>query len=546
MRRLDGPAELWSLREDVHVELVPDDGPILLHSRWGDVAIERSTPVVREALRRMLLGPISLENVVASRRGPAVQQNANEAMAALRAVLDRLQPLIIRTLGFESGQPLLSVVPITPQARFHPEPLPADLRIQLSSFVQLRTDGNEYRLESPLSLHRVLLHRPEAVWLLGTLARPAPAVASANAWPSLGPLGADALAYLAAIGMVVGTEAAGDKPVIMESASLAGWTAVDLALHTRSNSGRHDSPLGRTYPMGEEGSPEPVIMSPRAELGIPLHRPEWDDLSAADPPLAVVMEGRRSERNYGTEPVTAEELGELLYRTARVRAVIVPPPVQGPGTVREPGTDQEPSGGQRDPRLSDRPYPAGGACYELELYLTVRECAGIPRGIYHYDPGRHRLELVNADHKMADQLLLSAAEATGIGALPPVLITMTARFQRLSWKYEGIAYATVLKDVGVMLQNLYLVCTAMGLAPCALGALNLDLSARALGTDWRLEPSVGQFMLGRAAEIPAGYKWRWEPVNDAEWADRARAWLRSNTTGHSGAGRSGAGARNPV
>jgi SagB-type dehydrogenase family enzyme len=236
------------------------------------------------------------------------------------------------------------------------------------------------------------------------------------------------------------------------------------------------------------------------------------------------MEGRQSQRSYGAEPVTAEELGELLYRAARLRAVIVP---QSAGP--------EPGRGWRDPRLSDRPYPGGGACYELELYLTVRECVGIPPGIYHYDPGQHCLELVNADHKVAEHLLLSAAETTGMGVLPPVLITMTARFQRLSWKYEGIAYATVLKDVGVLLQNLYLVCTAMGLAPCALGAVNLELSARAFGTDWRLEPSVGQFIFGRAAELPPGYTWRWEPVNDAEWADRARAWLRAS-----------AEARNPV
>jgi SagB-type dehydrogenase family enzyme len=362
-----------------------------------------------------------------------------------------------------------------------------------------------------------VLHRPEAVWLLGSLGRPAQAAVSAGAWPSLGTLAADALAYLAAVGMVVWTEASEDKPIITESTSLIGWSATDLTFHARSNSGRHDAPVGRTYPTGKGGSPEPAVRPPREGLSIPLHRPEWNHLSAADPPLAVVMEGRRSMRSYSAEPVTAEELGDLLYRTARLRSMIVPP---SPRPEPEIGSDP------RDSRLSDRPYPSGGACYELELYLTVRECAGIPRGIYHYDPGRHRLELVNDDDKLASHLLLSAAETAAMSSPPPVLITITARFQRLSWKYEGIAYSTVLKDVGVLLQNLYLVCTAMGLAPCALGAVNLELAARAFGADWRIEPSVGQFMLGRAPEELPGYTWRWEPVNDAEWADRARAWLR--------------------
>jgi SagB-type dehydrogenase family enzyme len=531
MSRQGGPSELWSLREDVHVELGPADGPVLLHSRWGDITIQRSTPVVREALRRMLLGPISLENVIAGRHESAARPA--DSMAALRGVLDQIQPFIIRTLGFESGQPLLSVIPLTPQARFHPEPVPADLAVRLSSFAQLRTDGSEYRLESALSLHRVVLHRPEAVWLLGSLGRPAQAAVSAGAWPSLGTLAADALAYLAAVGMVVWGEAREDKPIITESTSLVGWSATDLTFHARSNSGRHDGPVGRTYPMGQGGSPEPVVRPPRGDHTIPLHRPEWEHLSAADPPLAVVMEGRRSMRSYSAEPVTAEELGDLLYRTARLRAMIVPPSI-GPARVSG-GPDRarnETAGGReigsdpRDPRLSDRPYPSGGACYELELYLTVRECVGIPRGNYHYDADRHQLELVNDDDKLATRLLLSAAETAAMSSPPPVLITITARFQRLSWKYEGIAYSTVLKDVGVLLQNLYLVCTAMGLAPCALGAVNLELAARAFGADWRIEPSVGQFMLGRApGELP-GYTWRWEPVNDAEWAERARAWLR--------------------
>ncbi|HKB31577.1 MAG TPA: hypothetical protein VKD26_12175, partial [Streptosporangiaceae bacterium] len=68
----DAPApgghELWSLREDVQVELAPGDGPVLLRSRWGDVRVQRPSPVVREAIHRMRLGPISLENVIA---GPA-------------------------------------------------------------------------------------------------------------------------------------------------------------------------------------------------------------------------------------------------------------------------------------------------------------------------------------------------------------------------------------------------------------------------------------------------------------------------------------------
>ncbi|MBV9446006.1 MAG: SagB family peptide dehydrogenase [Streptosporangiaceae bacterium] len=510
-------AELWSLREDVQVQPDSGDDLIQLRSHWGDIIIQRPAPVVREALRRMLLGPISLENVIGARNGPAGHQAAAASLALLHQVLDRLQPLVIRTLGIESGQPLLSVVPLTPQSRFRPAPIPTERRVRLSTFAQLGTDGREYRLESPLSLHRVLLHRPEALALLGSLSRPVAAAVSMSAWPYSQSLAADALAYLAAIGMVVGADdEAEDRIGVVEGTSRAGWSPADLMFHTRSNIGRHDLPTGRTYPMGHNGSPEPVVRPRSPDMGFPLHRPTWEALSA-EPPLAVIMEGRRSMRRYGAAPVTAEELGDLLYRAARVRSLILP---SSESSAPAPG--QTP-----DRRLSDRPYPGGGACYELELYVTVGNCSGLSRGMYHYDPLGHSLEPVNKDHRLADRLLRAAADAAAIESPPPVLITMTARFRRLSWKYEGIAYSTVLKDVGVLLQNLYLVCTAMGLAPCALGSVNLELTARAFGTDWRLEPSVGQFMLGRAPTTPPASQWHWEPANDAQWAEHARAILRA-------------------
>jgi SagB-type dehydrogenase family enzyme len=519
-------AELWSLREDVQVQLKSGGGSLRLQSQWGELTIQRPSALVREALRRMLLGPISLENVVSARDEPAGGGAAASSLGLLHHVLDQLQPLIIRTLGIESGQPLLSVVPLTPNSRFHPEPIPPDTRVRLSAFAQLRTDGREYHLESPLSLHRVQLHRPEAISLLASLGRPTAAAASVSAWPYGDFLAADALAYLVAVGMVVAEHDAGG-PDIVEDTSQAGWSAVDLSFHTRSNRGRHDHPVGPTYPLGRDGSPEPVAKAQRAGPAISLHRPTWESLYSIDPPLAVVMEARRSTRWYGTDPVTVEELGDLLYRTVRIRSVITPPeiPADGPADSRPDHPDSP--AGERDPRLSDRPYPGGGACYELELYVTARHCSGLPHGVYHYDPLDHRLELVNSDHKVTDDLLTAAAKTAAIDALPPVLITLTARFQRVGWKYEGVAYSTVLKDVGVLLQSLYLVCTAMGLAPCALGPVHLDLTARAFGADWRLEPSVGQFILGRAPGTLPEPAWHSEPVNDPQWADYARALLQA-------------------
>jgi len=111
------------------------------------------------------------------------------------------------------------------------------------------------------------------------------------------------------------------------------------------------------------------------------------------------------------------------------------------------------------------------------------------------------LSLLSGRNGLSDSLLEQAALAT-TGAPPrlQVLLIVTARFQRLSWKYESIAYATVLKDVGVLYQTMYLVATAMGLAPCAVGGGNADLAARILGLDYLAESSVGEFLLGSRGE----------------------------------------------
>jgi SagB-type dehydrogenase family enzyme len=81
--------------------------------------------------------------------------------------------------------------------------------------------------------------------------------------------------------------------------------------------------------------------------------------------------------------------------------------------------------------------------------------------------------------------------------LPQILITMAARFDRISWKYSSIAYSLILKDVGVLLQTLYLMATNIGLGGCAIGSNNIDLFAKMTGIEFHVEGPVGQFALGR-------------------------------------------------
>jgi SagB-type dehydrogenase family enzyme len=104
-----------------------------------------------------------------------------------------------------------------------------------------------------------------------------------------------------------------------------------------------------------------------------------------------------------------------------------------------------------------------------------------------------------------EALLQDAADSAAIAEdTLQVLLILAARFPRLAWKYESIAYALTLKHVGVVYQTMYLAATALGLAPCALGGGDADLFSRAAGTDYWAETSVGEFLLGSQRPCEAG------------------------------------------
>jgi SagB-type dehydrogenase family enzyme len=202
-----------------------------------------------------------------------------------------------------------------------------------------------------------------------------------------------------------------------------------------------------------------------------------------DPPLAQVTEQRRSLRQYGADPITAVQLGEFLFRTARV--------------TRHWQCEVSAPSGPLTMDFTARPYPCGGGLYELETYLAVKNCAGLAPGLHYYDPQGHRLKLLCGATRDVEALLADAAASAGVAAQGlQVLVILAARFARTAWKYESIAYALTLKHVGVVYQTMYLAATAMGLAPCAVGCGDSDLFARAAGTDCCVESSVGEFLLG--------------------------------------------------
>jgi SagB-type dehydrogenase family enzyme len=274
--------------------------------------------------------------------------------------------------------------------------------------------------------------------------------------------------------------------------ALVLWDFHDLLFHARSTEGRHANPLGGAYPYADAIAPLPAV------------RPSWPgtkiDLREVSPapvealsPAAKLLHERHSAREFDDQrPITLAELARFLGSTARIQSELK--------TTLDHG-----GGGGGGPELSYtvRPYPSGGASYELELYLAVDTCEGLSRGFYHYDAGDHALVPIETRGNQLDALLKSAEFAMGASAAPQILVTIAARFGRISWKYSSIAYALILKDVGVLMQTFYVMATDMGLGGCAIGTTNIALFAKMTGLQFHIEGPVGQFALGRGAKPEA-------------------------------------------
>lgn len=501
-RQFDGRADatrlrLWSLREDVLVEVDPEHDRLLVITRWGETRIDDVGDMVRESLRRMSLGPIALENVLPPENpagGSTLSSAAGQATESSREwarlgwVLDALSGSVVHTLGLRDGQgPLLSAVPISRNASFRLPDVDQGQPVRLSRFAAMRASNGELLLESPLAGYQVTLHRPLASQVVTALsASTTPREVAATLDVAKGVV-SDIVAYLVGAGIVLLGEWKPGMRVARfaedRDPSLIRWSHHDLLFHSRSRMGRYGGPSGAVFPYADTlPSPPPVKPAPVGRR-FELYRPVLSDLTAVDPPLTEVIEATRLCPELSERAVTADQIGELLFRAARIRSIS--PAMAGGETTYE---------------ISDRPYLSNYGLHELELYLGLHRCVGLPKGIFHYDPGAHVLTLINNSEPELNELLDLAKVAAGSTRRPPVLITMTARVARSSWMYGGIAYSMTLTHVGALQQTLCLVATAMGLAPCAPAIDPADAIDTALRLDWPEEIGVGEFFVGYRRE----------------------------------------------
>ena len=276
---------------------------------------------------------------------------------------------------------------------------------------------------------------------------------------------------------------------IDQEAISAGWSIQDLNFHHHTR--RHIVDLHQEGLLPREiNRTSPPARNQRVVLStVSLPQPSIDNQNSN---FYQIIQKRQTIRTYNSNPISIKALGSLLWYSMHTREEILCDPAL--------------------PRSYEgllRPVASAGGLHSIELYLCIKQCFGISPGFYHYDSFDHCLGKISDLSKPCQNMLEMAVHTTcrapqaasispSQGQQPDVLIVMATRYERNAILHSetGLAYALILKDAGSIYQQLYLVATALGLAPCGLSFGSSELFEQATGIPSKIECSVGEFMIG--------------------------------------------------
>lgn len=255
------------------------------------------------------------------------------------------------------------------------------------------------------------------------------------------------------------------------------WDGVDIDAHHAAG---HMPTSARLV---DEHGPAPahVFRCRPGQTPTPLHPPQH---SAFDALLAQ----RRTCRNFDpARALPAQALSTMLHR------------VWGATGTRElaPGAV-----------ALRKSSPAGGGLHVVECYLLVQRVEGLSPGLYHYLATEHALETLTP-LELAEAAAMAQAFVGGQHWFrdAPVMAIMTARFDRLFWKYRGHAKAWRVAhlDTGHLSQTMYLSAADLGLGAFVTAAINDSDIERALGLPPLREAAIAVVGFGpRAATVVNG------------------------------------------
>jgi len=122
-----------------------------------------------------------------------------------------------------------------------------------------------------------------------------------------------------------------------------------------------------------------------------------------------------------------------------------------------------------------RTFPSAGALNPINLYILNLSVSDLEKyGIYYYDPMNHELVFLNkidrSDVSISETLIYQEFVLnTGF------IILLSGDLKKIDQKYGSRGYRYLLLEAGHIMQNIYLIATALDLGSCAIGGFLDDI-----------------------------------------------------------------------
>jgi SagB-type dehydrogenase family enzyme len=188
------------------------------------------------------------------------------------------------------------------------------------------------------------------------------------------------------------------------------------------------------------------------------------------------LNGRRSHRTYGRQPIQQAQISTLLQTAA------------GPA----PGYHEQ----LRDRHQTTfKTSPSAGGRHPTELYPVIRNVARIEPGVYHYAADAHALERLRGPVDDATAMELCADQPWVADA--GMLLFYASFFRRGQFKYNNTrGYRELFLNVGHVSQTVFLLTTALGLRMTFIEIIRDETVEELLGLDLADEFVVGCAVIG--------------------------------------------------
>lgn len=153
---------------------------------------------------------------------------------------------------------------------------------------------------------------------------------------------------------------------------------------------------------------------------------------------------RRSRRDYQEKSLTLEQISQILWA--------------GQGITEE--------------KTGFRSAPSAGALYPLEIYIVVggKGVKELKESVYHFIPQGHKIEKKKAGDLRQD-LMRACLDQSSVAQAPVVLI-ITAEYERTTQKYGERGRQYIHMEAGHAAQNIYLQVESLGLTTVTIGSFD--------------------------------------------------------------------------